>query len=219
MKAHHPSRDLEVRRRFEMSMARLLSSTLQQRLSIRNQPHPQLLPSRTPFQPRQLLASLAGRRSSPTRHLFSISTPTLLIKQLIILSRAKNPLNSNFPQMQTRSKPGSPKAPLVFWAAKKPPNSVSFPHSRLPRQKETATALCFHHLLHPWKRKPPLVNPQPNFLLRRPQNQRRPSPKKHQPQMKQLYLRNQMVFLINQQPRQLPLSFRLEPLHCSNQPE
>ena len=159
MKATPLGRDLGVRRRFRMSMAELPSSILLRRPSIQNLQRQRLLRIRTPLQRRQLLAGLVGRRFSPTRRPCSTSALNLLTKQLKILSRAKYP-----------------------------PKPISFPHSRLLRRRDTATAFHFHHLLRPWKRNPSLVNPHRHFLPRRTQKRQKPSPKKQQLQLKQLYL-------------------------------
>lgn len=200
-----------------MSMAKLLSSILLQQLSFQHQPRPRLLTTPIPFQQQQLSASLARRRCRPSRHLFLTSTLNPLTKQLIVLSKAKNPLNSISSHLQVRPRPRSPKVPLVFLTVKKLLNPVLLSNNRLLRQKETAAALGFHHLLHSWTINPSLVNLQPRFLPPRRQNRRKPSPKRPQP--KQLYLRSRLVFSINQQPRQLPLSSHGKPLHCSGRPE
>ena len=94
MKAHHLGLDLEVRRTFGISMAKLLSSTLLRLLSVQTQRRPRLLAPRTPFQQRQPLASLAGHRYRPNLRLYWTSTLQLLIKQITILLRAKNPPSS-----------------------------------------------------------------------------------------------------------------------------
>ena len=201
-----------------MSLAKPLKLNLPQRLSIRTRPPPRLLKILIPSQRRRLLASLArSSLLSPTRHLCLTSILKLLIKQVMILLRAKNPQNSISSHRQTEPKPRSPKVPLVFLVAKNNPNPIYSPRSWPPRAKKTAgTTRFFHHLLRLWKRKPPLVNPQAHFLLQRPRKRQQPSPK---PRRNQLSLRSQKAFSIKQQPRRLPQSFRLERLLCSHRPE
>ena len=213
MKARHPSRHLKVRKR--VGMAKALNSTLLQRLSIRNQPCPRMLSIQTPFQGRQLLANLVGCRCSPVCHKLLTQIPTLLIKQLIILSKANNPrdLTSSLP---TRQKLEALQAPLTFRAARNPISLVSSLLCPLLKQRKAAMALCLHHLLRPRKRKAPLVNPRSHSLLRPRQTRPRPSPESCQRRLKQLHLRIQAVFSINQQPRQPHPLFHLKHPLCSD---
>ena len=138
MKARHPSRHLKVRKR--VGMAKSLNSTLLQRLSIRNQPCPRMMSIQTPFQRRQLLASQVGRRCSPVCHKILVQIPILLIKQLIILSRASNPRDL-ISSPQTRPKPEVLQAPLGFRAARTPISLVSSLPSPLLGQRKAAMAL------------------------------------------------------------------------------
>ena len=213
MKARHPSRHLEVRKR--VGMAKLLNSTLLQRLSIRNQSCPRMLSTQTPFQRRQLLASLVGRRCSPVCHKFLTQIPTLLTKQPIILSRANNP-RSSISSLQTRPKPKTLQASRAFQAARNLISLFSSLPSLLLGQRKAAIALCLPHLLRSGKRKAPLVNPRLHFLLRPPQTRRRPSLESCQRRLKQLHLRIQAVFSIKQQPRQRPHLFHSKHPLCSN---